>query len=99
MLQSDQKGKYMDFITCNSKKNRPRINVAVCAKCRRRRNCADYGNYLQFPLFPELFEFKTRARKRYLWDAQPKRMKPEVAEGIDRPEQLGLNLWSRRHVL
>ena len=92
MLESDQKRKYMDFIICNSKKNRPRINVAVCGKCRRRRNCPDYGNYVQFPLFPELFEIKTRARKRYVWDTQPKRMESEAAEVMNRPEQLELNL-------
>jgi hypothetical protein len=92
MREGDQKRKRMDFITCNSKKNRPRINVAVCARCRRRRKCPDYGNYLQFPLFPELFEIKTGARKRYLRDTLLKRMEPEAAEVMNRPEQLGLSL-------
>ena len=82
----------MGYITCNQKKNRPMVNVAVCAKCIRRKKCSDYGNYLQPPLFPDLFEVRIRLRELYYRDNKPKKMKSEATEIVDKPEQLALNL-------
>lgn len=82
----------MDYITCNYKKNKPKVSVAVCAKCKRRMNCLDYSNYLQPPLFPDLFEAKTLMKEIYKRGNKRKRMKLEATELPDKPEQLALNL-------
>ena len=82
----------MDYITCNAKKNRPRVNVAVCAKCRRKKGCPDYRNYCQFPLFPELLA-KTRATKEaFIRFSKPTRIKSKRSEILNQPEQLMLDL-------
>ena len=52
----------MDYITCNYKKNKAKLSTAVCMKCRRRRNCPDYGDYVQPRLFPDLFKGKITTR-------------------------------------
>lgn len=81
----------MNYITCNQKKNKPRISVAVCVKCSRKKNCPDYGNYLQPLLFPNLRKEKT-VTPIYRMSSKPKRVESEVSEVLDRPEQLELNL-------
>lgn len=82
----------MDYITCNYKKNKPKVSVNVCTKCKRRMNCLDYSNYLQPPLFPDLFKVKTLMKEMCRRDNKAKRMKPEAAELSNKPEQLALNL-------
>jgi hypothetical protein len=82
----------MDYITCNQKRNKPKVSIAVCAKCKRRRNCADYRNYLQPLLFPDLFKERKITKLIYRRDVRNKRMQSEVGEILDRPEQLTLNL-------
>ena len=81
----------MDYITCNYKKNKPRVSVDVCVKCRRRRSCLDYGNYLQPLLFPNLLKEKAKDLL-YRMGNKPKRLKSEGSEVLDRPEQLELNM-------
>jgi hypothetical protein len=82
----------MDYITCNAKKNRPRVNVAVCAKCRRKKGCPDYRNYWQYPLFPELLA-KTRATKEaFIRFSKPIRIKSGPSEILNQTEQLLLDL-------
>ena len=82
----------MDYITCNAKKNRPRVNVAVCAKCRRKKGCSDYGDYYQFSLFPEVLA-KTRATKEaFIRFSKPLRIKTGPTEIANKPEQLVLDL-------
>ena len=75
----------MVYITCNYKKSKPRISIAVCKGCTRRKNCPDYGNYVQ----PLLLPIPDAIHRR---DAKPKRMKSEVGQISDRREQLALNL-------
>ncbi len=82
----------MDYITCNQKRNKPRVSIAVCAKCKRRRNCADYSNYLQPPLFPDIFEGRKITKLIYRRDGKNKNMKSEAGEILDKPEQLTLSL-------
>lgn len=82
----------MDYITCNQKKNKPMVSVAVCAKCMRRRKCSDYRMYLQPPLFPDLFELRIRLKELCYKDTKPKKMKSRATETVDKPEQLALNL-------
>ena len=78
----------MDYITCNYKKNRPRVGVAVCMKCRQRGNCPDYIGYFQLPLFPQLFEAKRAAKEGYHRDTRAKRMRSVSREIADRQKQL-----------
>jgi len=68
------------------------VNVAVCAKCIRRKKCSDYENYLQPPLFPDLFEVRIGLRELYYRDNKPKKIKSKATEIVDKPEQLALNL-------
>jgi hypothetical protein len=74
----------MDFITCNSKKSKPKVNVTVCGKCKRRRLCDDYSRYRQPLLFPGLAFHgdmkKTRKKRTYTKPAEP----------IKKQEQLGM---------
>jgi ABC-type metal ion transport system substrate-binding protein len=38
----------MDYITCENRKNSPKINVLVCEKkCQEAKTCKAYLNYLQ----------------------------------------------------
>ena len=38
----------MDYITCESRKNAPKINVLICEKkCQEAKTCKAYLNYLQ----------------------------------------------------
>ena len=82
----------MDYITCNAKKNRPRVNVAVCAKCRRKKGCPDYGSYCQFPLFPELLEKARITKEAFIRFSKPIRIKSGPSEILHQPEQLLLDL-------
>ena len=82
----------MDYITCNAKRSRPRVNVAVCAKCRRKEGCPDYRNYCQFPLFPELLEKARIAREAVIRLRKPIRIKSVPSEILNQPEQLMLDL-------
>jgi hypothetical protein len=75
----------MVYITCNHKKSKPRISIGVCKRCKRRKNCPDYGNYVQ----PLLFAIPSAIHRR---GAKPKRMRSEVSQISDRPEQLALSL-------
>lgn len=74
----------MDFITCNSKKSKPKVNVTVCGKCKRRRSCDDYSLYRQPLLFPD---------RSFLGDAKRPRKKrayTKSAEPTKKQEQLGI---------
>ncbi|UCH07158.1 MAG: hypothetical protein JSV55_13965 [Deltaproteobacteria bacterium] len=82
----------MDYITCNAKKNRPRVNVAVCAKCRRKKGCPDYRNYCQFPLFPELLEKAGITKEAFIRSSRRVRTKSVPSEILNQPEQLMLDL-------
>lgn len=82
----------MDYITCNSKKNRPRVNVAVCGRCRRRGNCPDYVNYLQFPLFPDLFHEIMLMEGTFGRARKQRRLKHDAATSTNRGEQLVFSL-------
>jgi len=82
----------MVYLTCNYKKSRPRISISVCRKCRRRKNCFDYRDYIQPPLFADLFKGKTITNAMYRRDNKPKRMESEATQIPDKPEQLALNL-------
>lgn len=38
----------MDYITCENRKNAPKINVLICEKkCQEAKTCKAYLNYLQ----------------------------------------------------
>lgn len=38
----------MDYITCETRKNAPKINVLICEKkCQHAKTCPQYLNYLQ----------------------------------------------------
>ena len=38
----------MDYITCENRKNSPKINVLICEKkCQEAKTCKAYLNYLQ----------------------------------------------------
>lgn len=38
----------MDYITCETRKNAPKINVLICEKkCRHAKTCKPYLNYLK----------------------------------------------------
>jgi hypothetical protein len=74
----------MDFIVCNSKKSKPKVNVTVCGKCKRRRSCDDYSRYCQPLLFPDL-AFLGDAKK-----PKKKRAYTKPAEPIKKQEQLGM---------
>ena len=38
----------MDYITCEKRKNTPKINVLICEKkCQHAKKCKPYLNYLQ----------------------------------------------------
>ena len=56
----------MSYIVCNQKKSRPKVRVDVCRKCRRRLTCADYADYLQPSLFPDLKKDPLRKKTRPL---------------------------------
>ena len=82
----------MDYITCNQKKNKPRVGIVVCGKCRRRRGCPDYRNYLQPLLFP-LDSLKGKIPTEAIYRRfKQKRMKPEVTQIPDKPKQLALDM-------
>jgi hypothetical protein len=74
----------MDFIVCNSKKSKPKVNVDVCGRCKRRRSCEDYSRYRQPLLFPDL-AFSGDAKK-----TRKKRVYIKPAEPIKKQEQLGM---------
>jgi hypothetical protein len=84
--------KRVDYITCNTKKNRPRVNVAVCATCRRKKRCPDYRNYCQFSLFPELLEKARITKEAFIRFSKPIRIKSGPSEILNQPEQLMLDL-------
>jgi hypothetical protein len=74
----------MDFIVCNSKKSKPKVNVSVCGNCKRRRSCEDYSRYRQPLLFSDLAlpgDVKKRRKRRA--HAKP-------AEPAKKQEQLGM---------
>lgn len=74
----------MEFISCNSKKSKPKVHVTVCNACKRRRSCVDYSRYRQPLLFPKLAlpEDAKRPKK--------KRAYVKLAEPIKKQEQLGM---------
>jgi hypothetical protein len=72
----------MDFIVCNSKKSKPKVNVSICGNCKRRRSCEDYSRYRQPLLFPDSALVADVKRKR-------KRRGPtKPAEPLKKQEQL-----------
>ncbi len=77
----------MPYIVCNQKKSRPKVGVDVCKKCRRRRTCADYADYLQPSLFPNLEKGPLRKRIR------PLRAESEFSPTPSTQEQLKLITW------
>ena len=36
-----------DWLVCTSRKNKPRVNVAVCNKCPKKEDCDDYKKYMK----------------------------------------------------
>ena len=82
----------MDYITCNAKKNRPRVNVAVCATCRRKKRCPDYWDYCQFSLFPELLAKTRTTKEAIIRFSKPIRIKSGPSQILNQPEQLLLDL-------
>jgi hypothetical protein len=81
----------LDYITCNQKKNKSRVSIAVCERCRRRKGCSDYGNYLQPPLFPGIRKFKPK-KPIYRAIDKSKMVKPHVNDLLIKDKQLALNL-------
>lgn len=76
----------MDFIICHSKKSKPKVNVTVCGKCKRRRSCDDYSRYREPLLFPDLTAFhagtkKTRKKRAYTKPAEPLRKQEQLGMG------------------
>ena len=47
-------------VLCLRKKNRPRVFVVVCEKCRYRKKCVSYQRYIS----PQLFDVKRKGRAR-----------------------------------
>jgi hypothetical protein len=74
----------MDFIVCNSKKSKPKVNVSVCGNCKRRRSCEDYSRYRQPLLFSDL-ALPADVRKK-----RNKRARTKPAEPLKKQEQLGM---------
>lgn len=74
----------MEFISCNSKKSKPKVHVTVCNACKRRRSCDDYSRYRQPLLFPDL-AFLGNVKK-----TRKKRAYTKPAEAIRKQEQLGM---------
>jgi hypothetical protein len=81
----------MDYVTCNRKKSRPRISISVCEKCRRRKSCPDYGNYLQPSLFPGIARIRVKV-PRYGFADRSKLIEAHVGTSLEKGEQLTLNL-------
>jgi hypothetical protein len=80
----------MEFISCNSKKSKPKVHVTVCNACKRRRSCDDYSRYCQPLLFPDLAFLgnvkKTRKRRSYTKPAEPIKKQEQLGmEGILKP--------------
>jgi hypothetical protein len=74
----------VEFISCNSKKSKPKVHVSVCKACKRRRSCDDYSRYRQPLLFPDL-AFLGNVKK-----TRKKRAYTKPAEAIRKQEQLGM---------
>jgi hypothetical protein len=74
----------MEFISCNSKKSKPKVHVTVFNACKRRRSCDDYSRYRQPLLFPDL-AFLGNVKK-----TRKKRAYTKPAEAIRKQEQLGM---------
>jgi hypothetical protein len=74
----------VEFISCNSKKSKPKVHVTVCNACKRRRRCDDYSRYRQPLLFPDLAlpvkAGKTRKKRAYTKPTEP----------VKKQEQLGM---------
>jgi hypothetical protein len=81
----------VEFISCNSKKSRPKVHVSVCKACKRRRSCEDYSRYRQPLLFPDLAFHgdmkKPRKRRAYTKPSEP----------IKKQEQLGMEKLFERN--
>ena len=75
----------MEFISCNSKKSKPKVHVSVCKACKRRRSCDDYSRYRQPLLFPDLAlpgdPKKTRKRRAYTKPAEPGKKQEQLGMG------------------
>jgi hypothetical protein len=74
----------MEFISCNSKKSKPKVHVSVCNACKRRRSCDDYSRYRQPLLFPHLALAAPARRTR------KKRACTEPSGSAKKQEQLGM---------
>jgi len=46
------------IIVCGRRKNRPRVFIAVCERCRYRKKCVSYQQYIN----PGLFDAKRKGR-------------------------------------
>jgi hypothetical protein len=74
----------VEFISCNSKKSKPKVHVTVCNACKRRRRCDDYSRYRQPLLFPDLTfpdVKRTRKRKTYTKPAEPTKKQEQLDMG------------------
>ena len=36
-----------DWLVCTGRKNKPRVNAAVCKKCPKKEECDDYEKYMK----------------------------------------------------
>jgi hypothetical protein len=72
----------VEFISCNSKKSKPKVHVTVCNACKRRRSCDDYSRYRQPLLFPNLGlpgdAKKMRKKRAYAKPAEPTRKQEQL---------------------
>lgn len=83
-IQKRERNTWVEFISCNIKRSKPKVHISVCKACKRRRSCGDYSRYCQPLLFPDLVfggdAKKTRKRRTYTKPSEP----------IKKQEQLGM---------
>jgi hypothetical protein len=81
----------MEFISCNSKKSKPKVHVTVCNACKRRGSCDDYSRYRQPLLFPHLAPAEPAKGTR------KKRVFTKPAEPTKKQEQLGMESFLKQN--
>ena len=64
----------------------------MCEVCKRMKKCADYQSYIQPSLFAEGSGHKRITGAMYRKKKRRKTVKPELFEGLDKAEQLTLNI-------
>lgn len=80
----------MEFISCNTKKSKPKVHVTVCDACKRRRTCDDYSRYRQPLLFPDLplpgDAKRTRRKRAHTKPTDPSKKQEQLGmEGLLKP--------------